>query len=284
MSFPPAKTLDFETPPKVPTFTIPDFLDESADLIDELRGFEPDRLSELMGISPKLAQLNSNRYHNWSLPFSAGNAKQSVLAFKGDVYSGLNADNLSANDLQYAQDHLRILSGLYGVLKPLDLMQPYRLEMGTKLKNRRGDDLYAFWNGRLNAAINRELAGQDNPVLVNLASNEYFKSAQPEKLAARIITPVFKEERNGKYMFISFFAKKARGLMSRYIIRNRLADPEDIKGFDLEDYRYNDALSSADRPVFTRSSNSLTVCIRCRRIAKLEPLHYAGNDGRAIRC
>ena len=252
----PAKTLDFETPPKVPTFTIPDFLDESADLIDELRGFEPDRLSELMGISPKLAQLNSNRYHNWSLPFSAGNAKQSVLAFKGDVYSGLNADNLSANDLQYAQDHLRILSGLYGVLKPLDLMQPYRLEMGTKLKNRRGDDLYAFWNGRLNAAINRELAGQDNPVLVNLASNEYFKSAQPEKLAARIITPVFKEERNGKYMFISFFAKKARGLMSRYIIRNRLADPEEIRGFDLEDYRYNEALSGADSPFFTRSNNS----------------------------
>ena len=252
----PAKTLDFETPPKVPTFTIPDFLDESADLIDELRGFEPDRLSELMGISPKLAQLNSNRYHNWSLPFSAGNAKQSVLAFKGDVYSGLDADNLSADDLQYAQDHLRILSGLYGVLKPLDLMQPYRLEMGTKLKNRRGDDLYAFWNGRLNAAINRELAGQDNPVLVNLASNEYFKSVKPEQLASRIITPVFKEERNGKYMFISFFAKKARGLMSRYIIRNRLADPEEIRGFDLEDYRYNEALSGADRPVFTRSSNS----------------------------
>ena len=252
----PAKTLDFETPPKVPTFTIPDFLDESADLIDELRGFEPDRLSDLMGISPKLAQLNSNRYHNWSLPFNAGNAKQSVLAFKGDVYSGLDADNLSADDLQYAQEHLRILSGLYGVLKPLDLMQPYRLEMGTKLKNRRGDDLYAFWNGRLNAAINRELAGQDNPVLVNLASNEYFKSVKPEQLASRIITPVFKEERNGKYMFISFFAKKARGLMSRYIIRKRLADPEDIRDFDLEGYGYNEALSGADRPVFTRSSNS----------------------------
>ena len=248
----PAKTLDFETPPKVPTFTIPDLLDDSAELIDELREFEPYRLGELMGISPKLAELNSNRYHAWSLPFSAGNAKQSVLAFKGDVYAGLDADNLSADDLQYAQQHLRILSGLYGVLKPLDLMQPYRLEMGTKLKSRRGDDLYDFWDDRINAAINRELAGLDSPVLVNLASNEYFKSAQPEKLGARIITPMFKEERNGEYKFISFTAKKARGLMSRYIIRNRVEDPEDLMGFDLEGYRYNEDLSGADKPVFTR--------------------------------
>ena len=248
----PAKTLDFETPAKVPAFTIPEFLDDSAELVDELRGFEPHRLSDLMGISSKLADLNSNRYHNWSLPFSADNAKQSVLAFKGDVYAGLDADNLSADDLEYAQEHLRILSGLYGVLKPLDLMQPYRLEMGTTLKTRRGEDLYAFWDERINAAINRELAGQDNPVLVNLASNEYFKSAQPEKLDARIITPVFREERNGEYKFISFTAKKARGLMSRYIIRNRVEDPEELEGFDLEGYRYNADLSEVDRPVFTR--------------------------------
>ena len=157
-------------------------------------------------------------------------------------------------NLQYAQEHLRILSGLYGVLKPLDLMQPYRLEMGTKLKTRRGKDLYAFWQDRINTAINAELHNQKHPVLVNLASNEYFKSVKADKLQARIITPVFKEERNGEYRMISFFAKKARGLMSRYIIRNRLADPDDIRGFDLEDYRYNDALSGADRPVFTRSS------------------------------
>ena len=248
----PAKTLDFETPAKVPAFTIPEFLDDSAELVDELRGFEPHRLSDLMGISSKLADLNSNRYHNWSLPFSADNAKQSVLAFKGDVYAGLDADNLSADDLEYAQEHLRILSGLYGVLKPLDLMQPYRLEMGTTLKTRRGEDLYAFWDERINAAINRELAGQDNPVLVNLASNEYFKSAQPEQLDARIITPVFKEERNGEYKFISFTAKKARGLMSRYIIRNRVEDPEELEGFDLEGYCYNADLSGDDRPVFTR--------------------------------
>ena len=248
----PAKTLDFETPPRVPTFTLPEFLEDSAELIDELRGFEPYKLSDLMGISSKLADLNSNRYHNWSLPFNADNAKQSVLAFKGDVYSGLDADNLTTGDLQFAQDHLRILSGLYGVLKPLDLMQPYRLEMGTKLKNRRGKDLYDFWDDRINKTLNAEMAGQDNPVLVNLASNEYFKSVKPEKLNARIITPTFKEERNGDYKFISFTAKKARGLMSRYIVRNRLLDPEDIKGFDLEGYRYNAELSETDRPVFTR--------------------------------
>ena len=252
----PAKTLDFETPPKVPTFTIPDFLDDSAELIDELRSYEPYRLGDLMGISPKLADLNSNRYHNWSLPFTAGNAKQSVLAFKGDVYAGLDADSLDPEDLQFAQQHLRILSGLYGVLKPLDLMQPYRLEMGTKLKNRRGKDLYDFWDDRINQSLNDELAGQDSPVLVNLASNEYFKSVQPERLNARIVTPTFKEERNGEYKFISFTAKKARGLMSRYIIRNRLAEPDDLRGFDLEGYRYNDALSDADTPVFTRSSKA----------------------------
>ena len=250
----PAKTLDFETPPKVPTFTIPDFLDDSAELIDELRSYEPYRLGDLMGISPKLADLNSNRYHNWSLPFTAGNAKQSVLAFKGDVYAGLDADNLDADDLQFAQAHLRILSGLYGVLKPLDLMQPYRLEMGTKLKNRRGKDLYDFWDDRINKTLNDELAGQDSPVLVNLASNEYFKSVQAESLNARIVTPTFKEERNGEYKFISFTAKKARGLMSRYIIRNRLAEPDDLRGFDLEGYRYNASLSTQDKPTFARRS------------------------------
>ena len=250
----PAKTLDFETPSGVPTFTMPEFLDDSAELIDELRGFEPYRLSDLMGISPKLADLNSNRYHNWSLPFTADNAKQSVLAFKGDVYSGLDADSLNADDLQFAQAHLRILSGLYGVLKPLDLMQPYRLEMGTKLKNRRGKDLYDFWDDRISQALNRELAEQDNPVLINLASNEYFKSVLPRKLNARIVTPVFKEERDGQFKLISFFAKKARGLMSRYIIRNRLSDLEDLNGFDLEGYHYNASLSTQDKPMFTRRS------------------------------
>ena len=249
----PAKTLDFETPPTLQAFTVPAFLDDAAELIDELRGYEPYKLGELMGISPKLAELNSNRYHAWSLPFSAANAKQAVLAFKGDVYTGLDAGNLSPDDLEYAQQHLRILSGLYGVLKPLDLMQPYRLEMGTKLGTRRGKDLYAFWDERINRALDDELAGQDNPVLVNLASHEYFKSVQADKLDAHIIAPVFKEERNGEFKLISFFAKKARGLMSRYLICNRLSDPEDLKGFDLGGYRYNAALSAPDSPVFTRS-------------------------------
>lgn len=251
----PAKTLDFETPPGVPAFTMPDFLDDSAELIAELRAYEPHRLSDLMGISPKLADLNSNRYHSWSLPFTAANAKQSVLAFKGDVYAGLDADSLSEDDLHYAQEHLRILSGLYGILKPLDLMQPYRLEMGTKLKTRRGKDLYGFWDRRITEALNAELGKQEDPILVNLASNEYFNSVQPEQLAARIITPGFKEERNGDYRFISFSAKKARGLMSRYIIRNRLERPDELRDFDLEGYQYNPALSSDDRPVFTRRSH-----------------------------
>ena len=251
----PAKTLDFETPSRVQTFTMPEFLDDSAELIDTLRACEPQRLGELMGISQKLAQLNWKRYHDWSLPFNGDNARQSVLAFKGDVYAGLDAGSLDPEDLQFAQQHLRILSGLYGILKPLDLMQPYRLEMGTKLKNRRGKDLYDFWDDRINQALGRELATRDEPVLVNLASNEYFNAVKPKQLAARVITPGFKEQRNGEYRFISFFAKKARGLMSRYIIRRRLSDPEDLRGFNLEGYSCNETLSEADRPVFTRRSS-----------------------------
>ena len=250
----PAKTLDFDTRSKTRAFTLPPFLDDSAELIDQLRGMTPQALSKLMGISPKLADLNAHRYHAWSLPFTPRNAKQAALAFKGDVYTGLDADTLSAADLKYAQNHLRILSGLHGVLRPLDLMQPYRLEMGTKLKTNRGGDLYAFWNGRINAALATALKKQKDNILVNLASNEYFKSVKAAELDARIIAPVFKERKNGEYKLISFFAKKARGLMSRYIIRNRLDNPEDLKGFDLEGYQYNEALSGEDRPVFTRDS------------------------------
>ena len=250
----PAKTLDFETPSKTRTFTLPPFLDDSAELIDQLRGMAPQELGNLMGISPKLADLNAHRYHAWSLPFTSRNAKQAALAFKGDVYTGLDADTLSVAELKYAQKHLRILSGLYGVLRPLDLMQPYRLEMGTKLKTDRGGDLYAFWNGRINAALATALKKQQDNILVNLASNEYFKSVKAAELDARIVAPVFKERKNGEYKLISFFAKKARGLMSRYIIRNRIDAPEDLKDFDLEGYQYNEALSGEDRPVFTRDS------------------------------
>ena len=206
-----------------------------------------------MGISPKLAELNSNRYHAWSLPFTAGNAKQSVLAFKGDVYTGLDADNLSQDDLQYAQEHLRILSGLYGVLKPLDLMQPYRLEMGTKLKTRRGKDLYAFWQDRIQCGHQRGIGQPGRPCARSTwRQTNTSNPSRRTKLASPYHYPGIQGERNGEFKMITFFAKKARGLMSRYIIRNRLADPEDIRGFDLEDYRYNEALSGADRPVFTR--------------------------------
>lgn len=248
----PAKTLDFESPLKTGEFTMPEFLDESAELVRELRELPPQALGRLMGVSPRLAALNAERYQAWKLPFTNRNARQAVLAFKGDVYGGLDAAGLSQDELQYAQGRLRILSGLYGVLKPLDLIQPYRLEMGTRLKTRRGDNLYDFWQERINAALNAELQQQQEPVLVNLASNEYFKAVRPKALKARIITPAFKEKKNGEYRMISFFAKKARGLMSRYIIRNRLEDPAALRGFDLEGYRYNPAVSTADGPAFTR--------------------------------
>lgn len=205
-----------------------------------------------MSISPKLATLNSNRYHQWSLPFNLDNAKQSVLAFKGDVYTGLDATSFDANELAFAQDHLRILSGLYGVLRPLDLIQAYRLEMGTQFNNLRGKDLYAFWGNVITESINQDLKKQQYNTLINLASNEYFKSIKAEKLNANVITPVFKDQKNGIYKIISFFAKKARGLMSRYIIQQKLTNPEDIKRFDLAGYSFNTNASTKDAWIFTR--------------------------------
>lgn len=249
----PAKTLDYETPPITGKSTKPLFLDDSAVLVDQLRDMEPGRIARLMHISPKLATLNSNRYHEWHVPFTKSNAKQAVLAFRGDVYAGLDAYSLDADDLDFAQKHLRILSGLYGVLRPLDLMQAYRLEMGTELKNKRGRDLYEFWGGKITDVIQKDLKKQKDDVLINLASNEYFKSVHVNDLKARIITPAFREKRNGQYKFISFSAKKARGLMSRYIIRNKLTGPEDIKGFNLEGYRFSKKLSEGDNWVFTRT-------------------------------
>lgn len=234
----PAKTLDFETPPVTDKFTLPALLDDSAALIDQLRKLSPDEIGKLMSISPKLATLNSNRYFDWTLPFNAGNAKQAAFAFKGDVYTGLDAQTLNAAELDFAQNHLRILSGLYGVLRPLDLMQAYRLEMGTQFQNDRGKNLYAFWGDTITDSINQELKAQNSDVLINLASTEYFKSINTKKLNAKIITPVFKDQKNGVYKIISFYAKKARGLMSRYIIQNKLSDPEAIKGFNLEGYSF----------------------------------------------
>ena len=248
----PAKTLDYETPPTLRDSSQPDFLDQSAQLIDELRELSPPQVSELMGISAKLGDLNFGRFLEWSKPFTPKNAKQAVLAFKGDVYTGLDAESLSQDDLLWAQDHLRILSGLYGLLRPLDLMQPYRLEMGTKFANQGGANLYEFWGTRITDALNDCLSGEEAPVLVNLASNEYFKSVKPKKLAAEVITPVFKDWKGGKYKVISFYAKKARGMMTRFIIRNRLTDQEGLKQFDEAGYSYNAAMSSAKEWVFTR--------------------------------
>lgn len=248
----PAKTLDFDTPARTSSSSIPSFLDDSAELIGTLREFSPADLSQLMGISDKLAVLNSTRYETWSQPFNADNAKQAVLAFRGDVYTGLDADSLSDEDDLYAQQHLRILSGLYGVLKPLDLMQPYRLEMGTALKNQRGKDLYQFWGNKITDSLNAELEQNNYDTLINLASNEYFKAVKPKNLNARVVTPVFKDAKNGTYKVISFFAKKARGLMARYIIENRIEQPEQIKEFTSGGYRFDSDLSSEKDWVFTR--------------------------------
>ncbi len=248
----PAKTLDFETPPKTKKFTLPAFLDDSAALIDQLRALAPDQIGKLMSISPKLATLNSNRYYDWTLPFNPENAKQAVLAFKGDVYTGLDAASLNTAELTFAQHHLRMLSGLYGILRPLDLMQAYRLEMGTQFKNDRGNNLYEFWGDAITQAINQDLKKQKTSTLINLASNEYFKSIKTKQLNADVITPIFKDQKNGVYKIISFFAKKARGLMSRYIIQNKLTNPESIKAFDLAGYRFDKSSSSDNEWIFIR--------------------------------
>jgi len=251
----PAKTLDFETPPGAQEHTQPGFLDDSARLIDTLRKLEPDQIGALMSISPKLAILNSNRYFSWQRPFTLDNAKQAIFAFKGDVYTGLDAETMTTAELAFAQQHLRMLSGLYGVLRPLDLMQPYRLEMGTQLKNLRGNNLYEFWGDKITLALNQDLAKQQDDTLINLASNEYFQSIQPSKLNARIITPVFKDQKNGVYKIISFFAKKARGMMSRYIIQNKLTEPDAIKNFDVAGYQFSKADSTQDEWIFTRAES-----------------------------
>lgn len=245
----PAKTLDFETAPSIKNYTQAQFLQTSQSLIDELKKLSTADIASLMKLSDKLAALNMARFQTWHTPFNLDNAKQAISAFKGDVYTGLDADTLDTAGLEFAQQHLRILSGLYGVLRPLDLMQPYRLEMGTKFTNKKGKDLYQFWGSQLRELIEAELAGG---VLINLASNEYFKALEAKKLTAHIITPVFKDWKNGQYKIISFYAKKARGLMSRYIIDHKINDPEDIKQFDSEGYRFSPEMSQADEWVFLR--------------------------------
>jgi len=253
----PAKSLDFDS--KLPTekYSLPQFLPDSERLIEKLRKNSKKKLRELMSISEDLAQLNAVRYQNWEGKQKiTDDCRQAIFAFKGDVYQGLNAlAELSPTDVEYAQSHLLILSGLYGILKPKDLIEPYRLEMGTKLKMGRKDDLYAYWGDKLTDEINQSLKQHEEKVVINLASNEYFKAVNPEKVDGRIVHPEFKDAKNGKYKFITFYGKKARGLMSRYLIQNRITNLEDIKGFDLEGYRYNAELSSEDHPVFTREEN-----------------------------
>ncbi len=248
----PAKNLDYETPAKTKQSTTPDFLEQAQVLIEQLCSLAPQDISQLMSISDKLGVLNYDRFQQWSTPFTADNAKQAVLAFNGDVYTGLNAESFKADDFKFAQKHLRILSGLYGLLRPLDLMQAYRLEMGTKFENNRGKNLYEFWGTLITEALNKQLKTLNSDVLVNLASNEYFKSVKAKSLNATIITPVFKDWKGDKYKIISFYAKKARGLMCAYAINHRITNAEDLKGFDLEGYEYDDSLSSGSDWVFTR--------------------------------
>ena len=248
----PAKTLDYETALPTKKTSQPIFKSDSAELIEALRQFTPTKLAGLMGISEKLSHLNVDRYEAWQPKPTTKNARQSIFAFKGDVYMGLDAYTLSESDCLFAQDHLRILSGLYGALRPLDLMQPYRLEMGTKLSTARGDHLYDFWGSKVTEALNKQLKKSGDDVVLNLASNEYFKVIQPGALKGRVISPVFKDEKNGKYKIISFFAKKARGVMSGWVIRNRITDWKELKKFKETGYRYSAKDSIDDAPVFLR--------------------------------
>lgn len=246
----PAKTLDFETPAATAKSSLPAFPKQTKELVSIMQTKSAKDLSKLMGISPKLAELNVERYQNFKS--RSKDAKQAVLAFKGDVYIGLDVDTYKERDFTFAQKNLRILSGLYGVLKPLDLIQPYRLEMGTKLKNGRGTSLYDFWGDQIGKALAKELDEHRNKSLINLASNEYFNSVCTEKLPGRLVTPVFKDYNKGTYKVLSFFAKKARGAMASFIVHNRINKPDDLKDFNEDGYVFNESFSSDDQWVFTR--------------------------------
>ena len=252
----PAKSLDYETPPLVADNTQPLFLDDSQELIDQLKKLPPAKVGKLMNISDKLAQLNAQRFKEWKQPLTTDTAKQCLFAFQGDVYKGMDADTMKKNDVKFAQKHLRILSGLYGVLRPLDLMLPYRLEMGIKFVNKRGQNLYHFWGDSVTDVLNAELDNLKKPFVVNLASNEYFKVVNKNKLVTDTISPVFKDKKNGEYKLISFYAKKARGMMARYIIDNRVLKPADLQDFDTAGYKYNKKMSTDSEPVFTRDKVS----------------------------
>ncbi len=248
----PAKSLDYETPPVIDQHTLPQFVHESAALIDVIRPYTPVQIASLMDLSDALSQLNVARYGAWRPKFTARNSKQAVLAFDGDVYGGLDAPSLNPKQLEWAQAHLLILSGLYGLLRPLDWMQPYRLEMGTKLANPRGKDLYAWWGDTLAEHLNQRLAEQGSDLLVNLASQEYFKAVKRKSLKARVVECVFEDWKGAGYKVISFHAKRARGLMARHIITHRVKRVEGLLKFEAEGYAHAPDASQADRLVFRR--------------------------------
>lgn len=248
----PSKGQDFEQAGLSRKYSRPADIKDSELLIKELRKIKSKQLQELMSVSENIANLNVDRFQSFTTPFSTKNAKQAIFAFKGDVYSGFDLDSFTDDDYAYAQDHLRILSGLYGCLRPLDLIQPYRLEMKTKLKNSRGDNLYQFWDDRITRRLNKELGKQQEAVLVNLASNEYFKSVKPKMLEGKLLNINFKETKDGKTRIVAIFAKRARGLMADYIIRNRIENPEDIKSFDVDGYRFDASLSDDKQWTFER--------------------------------
>lgn len=248
----PSKGQDFETPAQSKTYTKPEALKDSELLIGELRKIKQKDIQDLMSVSENIAKLSVDRYKAFKTPFTPKNAKQAIFAFKGDVYSGIDIEKYREADLKYAQNHLRILSGLYGCLRPLDLIQPYRLEMKTKLKNARGDNLYQFWGNSITDQLNRQLEKQKQPVLVNLASNEYFKSVRPRQLKGRLLNINFKETKDGNTRVVAIFAKRARGMMADYILRNRIEKPEDIKKFREGGYRFSKSLSDDRQWTFER--------------------------------
>ena len=252
----PAKSLNEKDQPTTSEYSQPALLKQAEKLMGVLREQSPNDLQQLMNISEDLAMLNKQRNDDWHTPFTPDNAKQAVFLFDGDVYTGIDAYNLTEGSLEYLQEHVGLLSGLYGILRPLDLIQPYRLEMGTKLANPEGKDLYAYWGKQISEEINQRMQGDDEPVLINLASNEYFKSVDKKVLKAKIITPRFEDEKNGKYKVISFYAKKARGLMVRYAANNRIKNPEKLQNFDLDGYEFHPASSDDSTWVFRRPESA----------------------------
>ncbi|HAV13873.1 MAG TPA: peroxide stress protein YaaA [Opitutae bacterium] len=253
----PAKSLDYESPLLTERSTQPRLKEDTAVLIDQLKGFSCKEIGALMSVSDKLASLNHERFQSFASSFTKKNSRQAILAFTGDVYQGMTLDDWSADDFATAQNKIRILSGLYGVLRPLDMIQPYRLEMGTNLKNKRGKNLYQFWGDTITGLLNKDLMKSKSDIVVNLASNEYFSAIDSSKLDGTLVSPVFKDEKNSAYKIISFYAKKARGMMADFVVKNDLTKAEDLLGFKAAGYTYDADSSSKNQPVFLRSEDAL---------------------------